>query len=324
MTEISYFFDSSEYLIREYSAEHFGEMFSTFLSNGLVHTNNIPLLNATQDTEGGLKVVLSKGIAMINGHMYKNTDDLFFDIKPLENSFIRTDRLVLRYDNRQEVKAVNAFIIEGVPSINPTPPTLTHSDEIYELSLFQINVKTNNTVEIIDERFDESVCGLSHSRFSIPLDKMKLDFANFKDGLNTWFNDWIQDIEQGLDVPDLRQDFELLKRNYTELIMQRNLEGKVGAGERGFFYDNLADSKKIDTTNTTAIIDTENMCINLNPTALNGHVTWKTHPIGFVASKVEHFHTRPIGQLLEVVETAYGGSNEIKVKNVEVTLTEVI
>jgi|GEM_PF-4714132 len=324
MTEISSFFDSSEYHVRKYSAEDFSEMFSTFISNGLVHTNKIPMLNVAQDNVFDLKVFLSNGVTMINGHMYKNTEDLFFDIKPLENSFTRIDRLVIRCDERPEVKSINAFIIEGLPSINPTPPPLTRSDEIYELSLCQIHVNTNNTLNIIDERLNESVCGLSHSRFSIPMDKMIEDFANFKDQLNTQYNDWIQNIEQSLDVPDLRQDFELLKRNYTELIMQRNLEGKVGAGERGFFYDNLADSKKIDTTNTTAIIDTENMCINLNPTALNGHVTWKTHPIGFVASKVEHFHTRPIGQLLEVVETAYGGSNEIKVKNVEVILTEVI
>lgn len=324
MAEISSFFDSSEYHVRKYSAEDFSEVFSTFLSTGLVHTNNNPMLYIEQDVEDNLKVVLSKGIAMIEGHMYKNTDNLFFNIKPLENSFSRIDRLVIRCDERPEVKSINAFIVEGLPSVNPAPPTITRSDGVYELSLCQIVVNTNNTLNIIDERLDDSVCGLSHSRFSIPMDKMIEDFAIFKDQLNTQYNDWIQNVEQGLDVPDLRKDFELLKRNYTELIMQRNLEGKVGAGERGFFYDNLADNKKIDVTNTTAVVDTDNMSINLNPSSLNGHVTWKTHPVGFVASKIEHFHTRPIGQLLEVVETAYGGSNQIKVKNIEVTLTEVI
>ncbi|WP_342551056.1 hypothetical protein MKX57_11060 [Lysinibacillus sp. FSL M8-0216] len=324
MAEISSFFDSSEYHVRKYSAEDFSEVFSTFLSTGLVHTNNNPMLYIEQDVEDNLKVVLSKGIAMIEGHMYKNTDNLFFNIKPLENSFSRIDRLVIRCDERPEVKSINAFIVEGLPSVNPAPPTITRSDGVYELSVCQIVVNTNNTLNIIDERLDDSVCGLSHSRFSIPMDKMIEDFAIFKDQLNTQYNDWIQNVEQGLDVPDLRKDFELMKRNYTELIMQRNLEGKVGAGERGFFYDNLADNKKIDVTNTTAVVDTDNMSINLNPSSLNGHVTWKTHPVGFVASKIEHFHTRPIGQLLEVVETAYGGSNQIKVKNIEVTLTEVI
>ncbi|MEK5486806.1 hypothetical protein [Lysinibacillus sp. FSL M8-0355] len=324
MAEISSFFDSSEYHVRKYSAEDFSEVFSTFLSTGLVHTNNNPMLYIEQDVEDNLKVVLSKGIAMIEGHMYKNTDNLFFNIKPLENSFSRIDRLVIRCDERPEVKSINAFIVEGLPSVNPAPPTITRSDGVYELSLCQIVVNTNNTLNIIDERLDDSVCGLSHSRFSIPMDKMIEDFAIFKDQLNMQYNDWIQNVEQGLDVPDLRKDFELLKRNYTELIMQRNLEGKVGAGERGFFYDNLADNKKIDVTNTTAVVDTDNMSINLNPSSLNGHVTWKTHPVGFVASKIEHFHTRPIGQLLEVVETAYGGSNQIKVKNIKVTLTEVI
>ncbi|MEG0694156.1 MAG: hypothetical protein RR440_00275 [Erysipelotrichaceae bacterium] len=322
MTEIFQFFNSTQYQSRNYNAEDFSEMFSTFIQTGLIHVDKAPFLSVLPSNES-LQVVLTNGTAMIEGHLYKNTEDKLFPIEPLESSFERIDRLVIRCDNREEYKHIKAFIIKGLPSLNPAPTDVVRTNDVYELSLAQIKVKADNSIELIDERFDTSVCGLASSLFTIPLEDMKEDFSIFKDQLNTDYNNWIQNLERVIDVTDLREELELVKRNQSELLMQRYLEGKTGAGERGYFYDTLSDTKKIDSSNTTAIINTEDMKIDLPPDSLSGRVTFKTHPVGFVASSVKHYHKRPIEQLLEVVEEAYGGSNEIKVKNIEITLTEV-
>lgn len=321
MAQLYKFFNSSEYKKREYNAEDFSSMFSHFISTGLIHIDNQPFLDV-KVSEGESKVILSEGAAVIDGHLYENTCDLFLDVEPVTSTFERIDRLVIRCDSREEYLHVIAFVIKGVPSSNPVPPEVTRNSEMLEISLAQINVSASGII-LKDERFDDSVCGLASSLFSIPLKDMKDNFGIFKDQLNTEYNNWISDLEKSIEVTDIRQDLELIKRNQAELLMQRYLEGKSGAGERGYFYDTLSDTKKIDPSNTTAVVDTAEMKIDLPPSSLNGHVTWKTHPIGFVASKVRHYHTRPIGQLLEVVEDAYGGSNTIKVKNIEVTVTEV-
>ncbi|WP_419958958.1 hypothetical protein [Psychrobacillus sp. BM2] len=327
MTEVSRFFNSSEYQIRKYNAQDFSNFFEKFISTGLLHSDEEPFLNVVSDESTPLKVKVVEGAAVIKGHLYDNTSELYLDIEPSDSVFDRIDRVVIRYDNRIETLDIKAFVLKGLPSINPVAPVLTREQDVFEISLAQIRVSSNTSVitssAITDERLDVTVCGLAHSQFTIPYEEFKRSFNQFKDQLNSDFYNWVQQIDEQVEVSDLRKEIELIKRNQIEFNIQQYLQGKFGEGDRGYFFDILKDLTKIDSSNTTATIDHDKLQIGLPVSSLSGRVTWKTHPIGFVSNKVKHFHTRPIGQLLEVTEDALGGQNEIKVKNIEVTITEV-
>lgn len=327
MAEIFRFFNSSDSIKRTYSAEDFSSFFEEFLSTGLVHTDNQPFLNVQADGTN-MQTYLTDGSAVIKGHLYKNVGSNYLTHDQSETTFDRIDRVVLRCDKRPEAKHIKAFVLKGMPSVTPQPPALTRTDDVYEISLKQVRIKANSTVvtneDMTDERLNKDVCGLVNSLITVPVEALQQNFNEFKSQLNDEFYNWFNSVDEQIEVTDLRKEVELIKKNQIELLMQRYLEGKSGEGDRGYFYDILKDTSKIDLNNTTALIDTDNNQIKMNGSNLQEKVTWKPYPIGFVANKVKHYHTRPVGKLIKVTEDALSGQNQIKVANVELTVTEVI
>ncbi|WP_156136562.1 hypothetical protein [Bacillus badius] len=326
MTEIYKFFNSSTQQVRSYQATDFSSYFSQFLSNGLIHKDNVPFIKV--QTDGiELKTTVTPGSAVIKGHLYENTEDLYLQHDIADENFDRIDRVVIRYDNKPENRHIKVFILKGQPSLLPQAPVLTRDEEVYELSLAQIRIPSKSTVvmteHITDERFNKNLCGLVSSLISIPLEKLEENFNEFKSQINDDLYTRFNELKQEVEVTNLKQEIELVKKNQIELFTQRYLEGKAGTTGAGYFYDILKDTSKIDLNNTTAQIDTDKMEIQMSGANLTDQVTWKPHPIGFVANKVKHYHTRPTGKLVKVTENALSGQNKIKVSNVNITVTEV-
>ncbi|MFU1798748.1 hypothetical protein ACM1RC_33310, partial [Paenibacillus azoreducens] len=70
---------------------------------------------------------------------------------------------------------------------NPSPPNLTRSGSVYEISLAQVRVNANSTIvkpgNIKDERLDQTVCGLVNSLVSVDTSQFQKNWDEFIDSV---------------------------------------------------------------------------------------------------------------------------------------------
>lgn len=172
MTEEYKFFNSTEADLREYEAGDFANYFGSIYTSGLLFEDNNLALQVT--TNGALTTKVGSGKALIKGHSYENTSPLVMVHNPSSGG--RIDRIVLRMDLGFDKRYIKLFVKEGTAS---SPPSLTRTEQVYELSLARVKVRAGATSitasDITDERLDETVCGpvvamVSAMAFSYPSD----------------------------------------------------------------------------------------------------------------------------------------------------------
>lgn len=190
MAEFYRFFDSTLDDVREYTAEEFSEYFRMVLTNG-VYNGGTNLQVAAGG--GNMTVDIKDGYAMINGYLYKVAGGVTLTLANADVTYNRIDRIVLRWDIREESRFIKAMVIKGVASKSPVAPALTRNNEIYELSLAQVLVKAGTNFiagsDVTDERLNTSVCGIFNSR--IQADTTEI-FSQF----NKWYNEKIPSFEK--------------------------------------------------------------------------------------------------------------------------------
>lgn len=324
MAELYRFFNSTPTDKRLYQAEDFAEFFSEFLSSGLIHRDGEPFMSSSAGENIKTQTKVSVGSAIIKGHLYKNTTDITLTHE--KAGYPKIDRIVLRLDSSVENRFIKIMIKEGTPSQNPVAPELEREGDIYELSLASVRVPdiaTENDLIIIDERYDADLCGIVDSLISIPVEDLQNDFSTFKNQLNNEFYGWFDDAIRQSNIELLEGELKLIKQNQIEILMQNYVSGKSTDMDAGYFFDALRDWSKINREKTTAQVNTVNMTLGFPSDQKEATAVWKPHQIGFVASKVKHYHTRPIQDVLILVEDALAGQNTIKVENVSMTITEV-
>lgn len=147
---------------RYYTADEFAEYFRQFIRNGIFNGGE----NLQVGTEGkDMKVFIKPGYAWIEGYLYKiDTESLVLEHGTADPELNRIDRVVIRLDKSLEKRYVRAFILKGIPAEEPVPAKLTRNDNIYEISLAQVEVIAGKSFiesyQITDERVNNEVCGL--------------------------------------------------------------------------------------------------------------------------------------------------------------------
>lgn len=324
MAEIYKFFNSTKDDKRLYQAEDFSDFFAEFLSSGLLHRDGEPFMKVSIGADRARDVVVSAGSAIVEGHLYKNTAP----IKLVNNQegYPRINRVVLRLDKSTDNRNIKMMIKEGTPSSRPIPPELIREGDVYELSLASIRVATvasGSELTIVDERYESDLCGVVDSLISIPIEDLQDDFSGFKNQLNDDFYAWFDDAIRQSNVELLEGELKLIKQNQIEILMQRYVEGKSTDMDAGYFFDVLKDWSKINKSRTTAELKTVPMQLDFPADSLEAEVVWRPHNIGFVASKVKHYHSRPVQDVLTLKKDAPAGQNKIEVSNVSIEITEV-
>lgn len=202
MTEEYYFFNSTATDRRRHQAKDIAEYWRSFLSTGLINWDGEPLLEVTADGTNR-NVSLSIGRAVMKGHLYRNKAIKDLPIDGPDPTLDRIDRLVLRYDDTIENRHIKSFIIKGEPSDNPVPPELERTylegePLIYEISLAQIRVVAGKSFieqsDLLDERFNESVCGLASSLISVPTDVFNAQFTAYMQQIANEWQTWFDDV----------------------------------------------------------------------------------------------------------------------------------
>ena len=162
MAEKSRFFDSDG-TDNDYISAEFSEYFGALVSNGVFY-NSPDVLKVIPGS--GMSVVVSSGVAWINGRIYKLTDPKNIPLDPA-NTVARIDRIVLRLDLNSNARKITSEVIKGTQATPPAAPALTRAGNIYELCLANISVPAGaasilNT-NITDTRLNQSLCGQVNS-----------------------------------------------------------------------------------------------------------------------------------------------------------------
>lgn len=145
---------------RIFYAEDFANYFKQFIGNGIYPNPSTNL--QVQSINNNMVLTVQSGSAFINGYGYINNEPLEVMISTANSAYARIDIIVLQlsYIDR-EIKVVYK---EGVPKSNPIKPELVRNDDVYELQLAVINVKSGATsisqANITDTRLDSKVCGV--------------------------------------------------------------------------------------------------------------------------------------------------------------------
>lgn len=152
---------------RTYQAEHFAEYFRLFLTDGIKNGGTNLKVSATGT---GMNIKVDYGVALVRGYGYWLTND-GGGVKQYAlgaaDTLARIDRVILRLDRSLSERQITIQVKKGTPAANPVPPTLTRTENTYELSLAQVRVRANSVKleasDITDERYDPDVCGLINS-----------------------------------------------------------------------------------------------------------------------------------------------------------------
>lgn len=179
---------------RELLAEDWAAYIRSFITTGI--RNGGDCLQVRADGSMTLKIMSgtdkngdpADGVANIQGYIFNLRPDSSGDSYPVtvpasHPTGARIDRLVLRLDRRIENRTIMPFVLQGDAGSNPVPPPLTRNSNIYEISLarWRLNPQAAgmSQTDIVDERFNDEVCGLMNSVLGLDSSVWQKQFDDF-------------------------------------------------------------------------------------------------------------------------------------------------
>ncbi|WP_303202833.1 hypothetical protein [Raoultibacter timonensis] len=139
---------------RRYNAEDMSKYFTGLVTRGVLETVGDKLaVNAA----GGMAVTVGTGKCYFSdGKWAENSAPMTLELDPAPVIQSRIDRIVVRNDRAEDVRAASIYVLSGQPSDDPQPPQLTNDDYVEEMSLAQILVRVRaeevKQADVEDER----------------------------------------------------------------------------------------------------------------------------------------------------------------------------
>ncbi|MEY8414809.1 hypothetical protein AAK964_00790 [Tissierella praeacuta] len=214
---------------RFYTADEFAEYFRQFISNGIFNGgDNLRVFTTGTD----MTINIEEGYAWIEGYLYKiETEALKLTLDAADPALNRIDRIVIRLDKSLEKRYVKAFILKGIPAESPVASEITRNDNTYEISLAKINVLAGKSFigeeEVIDERFNEEVCGVVNSL-------IKVDTQHLIDRLQGEWETWFEEVKDETYITQKDVGNHILPytgryMEYTSVSKLTNIVGNPGS-----------------------------------------------------------------------------------------------
>lgn len=154
MAEYSRFFGGPEEAIPEYNQTHDAEVYRLIFISG-VFSGVENELEVVENDPPSMSVKVKAGWSFVYGFWYHNDAVLIKSLGASDPVNPRIDRIILRLDVAENFK-ISCEVLEGTPAAEPTPPELTQTASIYEISLAQVLVGAGVTsvtnANITDER----------------------------------------------------------------------------------------------------------------------------------------------------------------------------
>lgn len=259
MAEIFKFFNSAPGDERWHYASDFADYFGSVLSSGLLSTSEADIGLQVSVNEGTLTTNVSVGKALIKGYSYENTTNLTLTHTLPETENSRIDRVVLRFDLRNQNRYIRAFVKEGIPSLEPVAPELQRDQYVYELSLARILVVANtaslNQENLTDERLFEDVCGIVNSLITVPTSVFQKDYDKWKVSRFSDFKVWLDTLKNVLDENTAGNLYNLITtntQNISDSIKQRK---DIVLFVSGWVFDEELEMYKYQLNDESITID---------------------------------------------------------------------
>lgn len=171
---------------RLYEAEIFRKYFAKFLSNGVYYGDykNYGENGMKVIANGGLNIKVSAGAGIIEGADFENEEDKIFTLERPTNGK-RVDRVVVKLDKTLAVRETQLYIKEGN---NEIPSSLQRDNNIYEICLAEVTVKSTSNIEevdIVDKRIDKMLCGIVNSLISIDGEELYQKFQQYIENIKS-------------------------------------------------------------------------------------------------------------------------------------------
>lgn len=155
--------DGSFYEDREVFSEDIANYFGFLSSNGICLKEGEEFSNQFLVQKGtGAQVILNPGTVKIQGHMGWITEQEIV-VAESGGSLPRYDTAVIELNLTTSVRNFVFKLVKGTEASSPTPPTLTRTENVYQLGVANIYRAANSTVlgTITDTRLDGDRCGIS-------------------------------------------------------------------------------------------------------------------------------------------------------------------
>lgn len=125
------------------------EMFQGMLSDGVLAGQ---LNSYAVTTTSGLGISVASGKALVRGFFARSDAAVALTAAAADPSNPRIDRAVLHCDLSAHTLTVQ--LLTGTPAPSPTPPALTQTSTVWEISLSQVRVNAGSTTitSLTDER----------------------------------------------------------------------------------------------------------------------------------------------------------------------------
>ena len=164
---VTYGFFNSTGGDRKYSAVQFGDIFDTFINDGVFRDldNMLDVIPGT-----GSQVVVRSGWAWFDGTWTRNDADLAVAL-PTASTSPRYDAVVLQVNKADGIRANSIMVVSGTPASTPVKPTLTKAGTTFQYALAYVLRPANSTSVTtgdIEKRVGTIDCPWATNRLASP------------------------------------------------------------------------------------------------------------------------------------------------------------
>lgn len=197
---------------RAISSKPLKSLISKLFTTGIMPN---PSNNLLVEAGEGMTVVVNPGFAIIEGGLKLETESTTLAVQAASENYSRIDSVILRWDENDDVRTCNFYVLQGTPSQTPVRPTLVREGSIYDIALCDIIIPANSTQitneRITDTRYEASRCGVvsSISEFDTTFiyNQIQADLTNFQTNAEADFSTWTS--EQQIAYETFIQDTEI-------------------------------------------------------------------------------------------------------------------
>ena len=210
---------------REYTSDDFASYFGKFIGNG-IYAKNGDCLEVVADNNS-MYLTVKNGAVFINGRAKDWESTQQIRLSNADGLYNRYDAVVARLNIVE--RDITIKVIEGTPASSPTAPNIVRNDDVYDLLLAQVLVRTGvSTIgqsDVVDKR-STSLCGFvtglidqidAEAFFEQYERAFTQEFGEYQNEFVTWF-DSIKNILGEDEVAVLLGEFEAFKQEIYHAV----------------------------------------------------------------------------------------------------------
>lgn len=189
---VTYGFYNSLNKDRMYNAEQMSSIFNGIITDGVFSTIGDALMTVAGT---GMQVIVKSGRAWFNSTWTLNDAQLPLDVPAADVSMTRIDAVILEVNSAISARANSIKVLKGIPSANPTKPTLSATETLHQYALAYITVAagvTSITAANIEINVGKTTC---------PFITSVLQQTDITDLFNQWeaeFTAWFENVQAQL------------------------------------------------------------------------------------------------------------------------------